>query len=267
MEAQPTTLLKDYSLEERSAYLAAMATLANADGQVTEDELEFLQLLGEAAELPENLRQEVEQIARQPNQISLQRCLDTLKPSQLRFSFLTDIISFAKADGQYTPEEEREIHKMADYLGVNQEQFSILNRFVDKADEARQQGQDPTSTQFMNQNGFDSMFQKAGISPNMVKGMLGILAPIVISQMLRRGGRRHRSGGGLLGGLLGGMMGGGMMGGGYGGGYGGSYGRGGGLGSLISILGGLSGRPRYGGMRSGGLGGLLGGILGGRRGW
>ncbi|WP_266365104.1 tellurite resistance TerB family protein [Tellurirhabdus rosea] len=259
MEAQSTTLLKDYSIEERSAYLAALATMANADGNVSDEEIEFLNLLAEAAELPENLQQEVVQVARNPSQISLQRCLDTLKPSQLRFSFITDIISFAKADGQYTPEEEQQIHKMADYLGVDQQQFSILDRFVDKADEARQQGQDPTSPQFLNQSGFGSMFQKAGISPNMVKGMLGVLAPIVISSMLSRGKRRHH-GGGMLGGLLGGLMGGGSM-------MGGGHRRGGGLGSLISILGGLSGRPRYGGMRSGGLGGLLGSILGGRRGW
>lgn len=262
MEQEQTTLLKDYSLEERGAYLGALATMATADGTASEEELEFLRLLGEAAELPDTMQEEVVQIARNPSQISLERCLDVLKGSQLRFSFITDIISFAKADGKYTPDEEQHIHKIADYLGVDQQQFSLLDRFVDKADEARQQGQDPTSASFLNQSGFESMFQKAGISPNMVKGMLGILAPILISRMLS-GGRRHRSGG--LGGLLGGLLGGGMMAGGMrGGGFGG---RGGGLGSLISILGGLSGRRNYGGMNSGGLGGLLGGILGGRRGW
>ncbi len=270
MEQDQTTLLKDYSMEERGAYLAALATMASADGHASDEELEFLRLMGDAAELPENVQQEVVQIARNPSQISLQKCLDLLKNSQLRFSFITDIISFAKADGQYTPDEERHIQDIANYLGINQKQFSLLDQFVNTANDAQQKGEDTSSPAFVNKSGFGDMFKNAGISPQMVQGMLGILAPIVISRMIS-GGHRRRHGmmggmGGMGGGLLGGLLGGGMMGGGmYRGGYGGS-----GLGSIISILGGLNGRRGYGGMRSGGLGGLLGGILGGgrhRSGW
>ena len=250
-EQEQTTLLKDYSMEERGAYLAALATMASADGHASDEELEFLRLMGEAAELPENVQQEVVQIARNPTQISLQKCLDLLKNSQLRFSFVTDIISFAKADGKYTPEEEKHIQDMADYLGINQKQFSLLDQFVNKANDAQQKGEDTTSQSFVNKSGFSDMFKNAGISPQMVQGMLGILAPIVISRMMSGGRRRH----GMMGGM-GGMLGGGM----YRGGQGGS-----GLGSIISILGGLNGRRGYGGMGSGGLGGLLGGILGGGR--
>ncbi|MGV3587187.1 MAG: TerB family tellurite resistance protein [Adhaeribacter sp.] len=269
MEQEQTTLLKDYSLEERGAYLAALATMASADGHASDEELEFLRLMGEAAELDENIQQEVVQIARNPSSISLQKCLDQLKNSQLRFSFVTDIISFAKADGKYTPEEEKHIQDMANYLGINQKQFSLLDNFVNTANEAQQKGEDTTSQSFVNKSGFSDMFKNAGISPQMVTGMLGILAPIVISRMMSGGRRRHGmmgGMGGLGGGLLGGLLGGGMMGGGmYRGGYGGS-----GLGSIISILGGLNGRRGYGSMGSGGLGGLLGGILGGgrnRSGW
>lgn len=222
--------------------------MASADGHASEEELEFLYMMGEAAELPENLQQEVEQVARNPSQISLQKCLDTLKGSPLRFSLLTDIISFAKADGKYTPDEQKHIEDMAAYLGVDQKQYSILEQYVNKADEAQKQGEDPTSQSFMNKNGFGDMFKKAGISPQMVQGMLGVLAPLVLAKMMG-GRRRSRYGGGLLGGLMGGGM----------------YRSGGGLGSIISILGGLNGRRGYGGMQSGGLGGLLGGILGGGR--
>lgn len=264
MEQEQTTLLKDYPIEEKGAYLGALATMASADGNTTQEELEFLSMMAEAAELPENLQQEITQIAQNPSQISLQRCLDTLKQSQLRFSFVTDIISFAKSDGKYTSDEQQRIQEISQYLGIDQKQFSILDQFVDKANDAKQHGEDPTSPTFLNKSGFGDMFKNVGISPQMVTGMLGILAPIVISRMMSGGHRRHGGmmggmGGGLLGGLLGGGM--GMGGGMYGGGYGG-----GGLGSVISILGGLGGRRGYGGMGSGGLGGLLGGILGGRRG-
>jgi tellurite resistance protein len=261
MEQEPTTLLKDYSQEEKGAYFGALATMASSDGQATEEELQFLQMMGEAAELPENLQQEVAQIAKNPSQISLQQCLDVLKKSQLKFSFVTDIISFAKSDGQYTSDEQQRIHEIADYLGVDQKQYSILEQFVEKADEAKQQGEDPTSQSFMSKSGFGDMFKNAGISPGMVTGMLGILAPIVLSGMMRRrgGGMMGGMGGGLLGGLLGGAMGGRGMGGMMGGGMR----SGGGLGSIISILGGLNGRRGYGGMGSGGLGSILGGVLGG----
>lgn len=253
--------------------MGALATIASADGHVSEDEIQFLQLTSEAAELPENLQQEVISIARNPSQISLQRCLDVLKGSPLRFSFITDIISFAKSDGQYTSDEQKRIAEVSNYLGIDQNQFSILDQFVDKANQAQEKGEDPTSQSFLNKSGFGDMFKKSGISPAMVTGMLGVLAPIVISGMMNR--RRGGYGGGMmgggmgggLGGLLGGLLGGGMAGG-MMGGRGGMYGGGrmGGLGSMASILGGLGGRGGYGsGMGGGGLGGLLGGILGGGR--
>ena len=260
MEQEETVLLKDYTNEEKGAYLGALATIASVDGKASEEELEFLRILSEAAEMPENVEHEVVQIAQNPSQINLQKCLDVLKKSQLRFPFITDIIAFAKADGQYTPEEQKHIQEIADYLQVDQKQYSILEQYVNKAEDAQQHGEDPTSNSFMNKNGFGDMFKNAGISPGMVKGMLGVVAPLVIAGMMRRGGRRRGmmggmgglAGGGLLGGLLGGMMGGGMR-------------RSGGMGSMASILGGLNGRRGYGSMGSGSLGSLLGGILGGKR--
>lgn len=257
MEQEQSTLLKDYSIEERGAYFAALATMASADGHASEEELEFLRLLGEAAELPANMQDEIVYVAKNPSQLNLEKCLDILKKSPLRFSFVTDIISFAKADGQYTPEEQKHIKMMADHLDIRQDQFSILDQFVNKANDAHQQGEDPTSQSFLKQNGLTDMFQNAGISPGMVQGMLGVIAPIAIASML--GGRRRRGMGGMGmmgGGLLGGLLGGGMMG-------GGMYRRGG-LGSMISILGGLNGRRGYSSMGSGGLGSMLGGLFGSR---
>ncbi|TXK45755.1 TerB family tellurite resistance protein [Pontibacter qinzhouensis] len=264
MEQGQTTLLKDYSQEEKAAYFGALATMASADGKTTEEELEFLQMMGEAAELPPNVQQEVVQIAQNPTIIDLRQCLDVLKKSQLRFSFITDLISFAKSDGLYSADEQKRIEQMAAYLEINQKQFSVLDQFVNKADEAKARGEDPTSSSFLNKSGFGDMFKNAGISPGMVQGMLGILAPMVIAGMMSGGRRRGgMMGGGLLGSLLGGgMMGGGMMGGGRG--AGGMVGAGG-LGSILSVLGGLNGRRGYGNMGGGGLGGLLGGILGGGR--
>ncbi|AHM63275.1 hypothetical protein D770_25150 [Flammeovirgaceae bacterium 311] len=262
MEQAQTTLLKDYSNDEKAAYFGALATMATADGNASAEELQFLQLMAEAAELPENIHQEIAHIAKNPSVINLQKCLDVIKRSPLRFSFITDIISFAKADGQYTPDEQRKIEDIAKYLDIRQDQYSILDKFVNKANDAQQRGEDPTSESFLNKNGFTDMFKNAGISPQMVQGILGVVAPIAIASMLS-GGRRRRGmmggmGMGLGGGLLGSLLGGGMMG-------GGMYRRGG-LGSMISILGGLNGRRGYSSMGRGGLGSILGGLFGNRRG-
>lgn len=268
MEQENSTLLKDYSNEEKAAYFGALSSMATIDGKATAEELEFLQLMAEAAELPPNVQQEVAQIAQNPNIINLQRCLDVIKKSQLRFSFVADIISFAKADGQYSADEQKHIKTIANYLGIEEEQYSILDQFVNKANDAQQHGEDPTSQSFLNKNGFGDMFRKAGISPQMVQGMLGVIAPMVIAGMMRGGRRRGGLGGGMLGGgLLGSLLGGGLMGGGAGGMMGGRGipGNSGGLGSIISVLGGLNGRRGYSSMGGGGLGGLLGGLFGKRR--
>jgi uncharacterized tellurite resistance protein B-like protein len=263
MDTQETQLLKDYSDAEKGAYLAAIATVATADRAVSQEEVEFLNLLSEAAELAPNTRQEVIQVAQNPSAINLQKCLDVLKKSDLRFSFVTDVMSFAKSDGQLDAEEEKKIEQMAQYLGINQQQFGALQQFVHKAEEAGQKGEDPADPAFLNKTGLANSFGQSGIPMNgMMKGLLGIVAPLVISRMLsgRRGGMGGGMGGGLLGGLLGGAMGGGMMGGMGGMMGGGGMGRGGGLGSLMGVLGGLGGQRGY---NRGGLGGLLGGLLGG----
>ncbi len=265
MDQEQTNLLKDYSAEEKGAYFGALATMASADGHTSEEELEFLRMMSQAAELSEKVQQEVVQIAQNPSVIDLRKCLDVLKGSQLRFSFVTDIISFAKSDGQYSNEEQQKIGEIATYLGIDQKQYSILDEFVNKADEAKQRGEDPTSTSFLNQSGFSDMFKKAGISPAMVTGLLGMLAPIVISKMIRGGRQNYGGGGSMMGGMggLGGLLG-GVLG---GGGARGGMSQGGGLGSIISVLGGLGGKRGYGGgMGAGGLGSLLGGLFGGKRG-
>lgn len=251
MEPQQNSLLKNYSLPERGAYLGALATMALADGNVSAQELEFLDLVSQAAELPPTMQQEVRQIANDPSQVSMQKCLDVLKGSQLRFSFITDVISLAKADGQYAAQEQQRMEEMAAYLQVSQEQFSILNQFVNKAGEAQQQGEDPTSSAFLTKSGFGDLFKNVNISPQMVQGVLGVVTPLVLGKMLGSGYKRGQQKG--LGGLLGRLAGGTV-----------SQGSGG-LGSFIAMLGGVSGRQKHGGLSSGGLGGLLKNIIGGSR--
>lgn len=278
METHETQLLKDYTVNEKSAYLAAIASVASADRVASAEEVEFLTLLAQAADLPPNSQQEVIAVAQDPSNVSIQKCLDVLKNSDLRFSFITDVMSFAKSDGKLDAAEQGKIQEMAQYLNINQQQFGALQEFVHKADEAGQQGHNPTDPAFLQNSGLANMLGQSGVpTGGLMKGLLGVLAPIVISRMMsgRGSGMGMGSagaggmGGGLLGGLLGGVMGGGNAGlggmmGGMGGLGGGGAQRGGGLGSLMGVLGGLGRQQGY---NSGGLGSILGSVLGGGRGF
>ena len=293
-----TQLLQNYSEAEKTAYLSAIAALATADRQASAPEEEFLQRLTQQAGLSQAAAQQVVQAAQDSNNQTIQQNLDALKGSDLRFSLITDLISFARADGAYSNDEEAMVSKMASYLGVNAEQKATLETVVDQAANVPHDAQDPGKQGFL--SGLGDKLSSVGIPKGaLLTGLLGVVAPMVISRVMSGGnnsagyGQSQPSGtmGGMLGGLLGGGQGGGS---GMGGLLGGLLGGGllssvlgggnnnaasaypqqgsmgsGGLGSIMSVLGGLGGQPNSqprsaggGGILGSGMGSLLGGLFG-----
>ena len=291
-----TQLLQNYSEAEKTAYLSAIASLATADRQASGAENQFLQALAQQAGLSGGATQQVLAAGQDANNQSIQQNLDVLKNSELRFSLVTDLISFARADGAYTNDEETMIAKMAQYLGINPEQKQALETVVDQAASVPHDPQDPSKAGFFGSIG--DKLSSVGIPKGaLMAGLLGVVAPMVISRAMSGGQNQsndNMGGGGSgtlggllggaansgLGGMLGGLLGGGMLGGLLSGSstatmpqQGSAIGSGG-LGSMMSILGGLGGRPNsqpasaggsgLGGLLNGGMGGLLGGLFGGR---
>jgi uncharacterized tellurite resistance protein B-like protein len=290
-----TQLLQNYSEPEKTAYLSAIAALATADRQATAPEAEFLQRLAQQAGLSDGAIRQVLSAADSANNQTVQQSLDQLKNSDLRYSLITDLISFARADGTYSPGEEEMVGKMAAYLGVNPEQKQALESVVDQAAHVPHDAQDPSKQGFL--SGIGDKLSSVGIPKGaLMAGLLGVVAPMVISKVMgggNNGGQPQEhsgslggllggamgslGGGSSLGGLLGGLLGGGLLSGVLGGGnqaatsqypQQGSMGSGG-LGSIMSVLGGLGGRPNSqpasaggGGLGGSGLGGLLGGLFG-----
>lgn len=231
---------------EKGAYLGAIASLATADRQASEEELTYIQQLAEAANLSAEQQQVVRSAATEMSGEELTRCLDILKNSQLKYSLVTDLMAFAKSDSDYSEAEEQSIQKISNYLGLTQQQVSLLDQVAEQSAPA---AAEPAQQQQALFGGLQEKLQSAGINTGgLLKSVLSIAAPMLLGSMLSRGLGR-RSGTGSTGSGLGGMLGGGL---------GGMLG-GGGLGSLIGMLSG--GR----GMRS--TGGLLGKILGGRSGF
>src|SRR5688572_13953225 len=220
---QEEKLLKDYSDEEKGAYLGAIASIATADHTASEEELEYITQLAESAEISEEQKQAVIRAATELSGDELTRCLEILKTSDLRFSLITDLMNFAQSDKDYSEAEKQNVEKIASYLKINHEQFSLLDQFVNKTSQVDVTPEEVSKPGFLSSLGFEDKFKKAGIDWKTVgKGLLGIAGPMILARMIsgRRGGRNALAGG-AIGSLLGGL------------------GRsGGGLGSLI---GGLSG--------------------------
>lgn len=289
-----TQLLQNYSEAEKTAYLSVIASLATADRQASAPEAEFLQHLAQQAGLSAGSAQQVLAAAQDSSNQTIQQNLDQLKGSDLRFSLVTDLISFARADGAYSNNEEAMISKMAEYLGVNPDQKATLENVVDQAATVPHDAQDPNKQGFL--SGIGDKLSNVGIPKSaLMTGLLGVVAPMVISRVMSGGqnqGQPSGTMGGMLGGLLGGQGGGsgmggllgGLMGGGLlssvlGGGGGSNYDTSSypqqgtmgnsGLGSMMSVLGGLGGQPNSqpasaggGGLFGGGMGSLLGGLFG-----
>ena len=119
-------LLQNYSEAEKTAYLSAIASLATADREASQAEGQFLQAMAQQAGLSASSTQQVMQAAQSADNQTIKQNLDMLKSSDLRFSLVTDLISFARADGSYANDEEAMVTKMASYLNINPAQQHTL---------------------------------------------------------------------------------------------------------------------------------------------
>ncbi len=253
-------LLKDFSDREKGAYLGAIASIATADHSATEEEIEHMEMLADSAGLSQSQKESVVRAATELSGEELANCLEVLKTSDLRFSLVTDLIAFGQADQNYSAEEKQHVEKIAAHLNINKEQFSLLDQFVDKTQDAQPAEQEEVSSPgFLKSLGLEEKFKNAGIDWRTIgKGLLGIAGPLVLAKMMsgrRGGGNRMASTGG--GGGLGSMLGGGLLAGGLGSLLGGGRNSsGGGIGSLISGLSGGRGFGNAGGLLSRFLGGL-----------
>jgi uncharacterized tellurite resistance protein B-like protein len=234
---QTEKLLRDYSDVEKGSYLGAIASIATADRTASEEELEYIRTLSDSAELSPEQQEAVERAATELSGEELKHCLDNLKGSDLRFSLVTDLIAFAESDQNYSPEEKENIEKVAQYLNINKQQFSLLDQFVKKTAEVKAEPEQMQQQGFLGSLGLEDKFKGAGINfGSLTKGLLGIAGPMILGSLVSRGLGGRRGGGGGLGGMLGGGLG-GMLG-------------GGGLGSLTSMLNGGRGLGSTGGLFS-----------------
>src|SRR5687767_1071420 len=220
-------LLKDYSDMEKGAYLGAISSIATADHSASDEEIQYIMALADSADLSEEQKQAVRRAATELTGQELKKCLDILKSSDLKYSLVTDLISFAESDKKYSDDEKANVERISQYLGINQQQFNLLDQFVKKTAEVQPEPEEVTKPSFLSKLGLDQKLQKSGINiSSLTKGLLGIAGPMILANLMR--GRQNRAMGSSFSPF--------------------SMGGGGGLGSIISMLSGGRGFSRTGNM-------------------
>jgi uncharacterized tellurite resistance protein B-like protein len=185
-------ILDDYSDQEKGAYLGAIASIATADRSATEEEIEYIRSLAQAADLSAAQEQAVVKAATELSAEELKNCLTILKDSNLRFSLIADVITFAKVDNNYTKDEKANIEKMANYLKVDQNQFSLLDQFVNKTVETKTDPGEVRKPGFFESLGLKDGFEKSGMNVNALsKGLISMIGPVFLAKLISGGlGRR-----------------------------------------------------------------------------
>ena len=243
MEVKTENILTAYSANEKAAYLGALAALATADRQANEEELGHLREIARSSGVSPEEERVIIEAAKDTTGNNLKQCLDTLKGSDLKYSLITDFIALAKADESYTEDERGNIEKVARYLNVNQNQFSVLDQFVNKAAEEEHTPEEFANPNFVKSTGMQEKFANAGLDVGaMGKSLFGFLGPLLLGSIAGKALGGKRGSGGLGGGLLGNMLGRATTG---GSGFPGGMGS---LGSLISGLNKSRGNQSIGGM-------------------
>lgn len=225
------SILQGHSDQEKAAYLAAIASIATADKQASPEELNYIMKLCDAADLPDAQKQWVLNAANEIPGEELKQSLEILKNSELKYSLITDLMAFAKSDSNYSEEESQYVNRVAQQLGIDEKQFSLLNQFADDVNGSEVPASGVEDPGFL--SSIKDKMQKAGINTGtLFKGLIAIAGPILLAKMFsKRGG--GASAGGALGGLGGVLTGLGLA---------------GGIGSLIGMIGGGKGMSGAGGL-------------------
>ncbi|HJW16104.1 MAG TPA: TerB family tellurite resistance protein, partial [Flavisolibacter sp.] len=100
------SILEGHTDIEKTAYLGAIASIATADRQATEDELAYISGLCNAAGLNPDQSATVQNAATDISGNALTNNLEVLKNSNLKYSLVADLMTFAKSDTNYSEEED-----------------------------------------------------------------------------------------------------------------------------------------------------------------
>jgi uncharacterized tellurite resistance protein B-like protein len=116
---------------ERADYLTVIASMAFADDEADERELERVRDLCNVLELSEESASRVVAVASGKAPPNIDETLTRLRQSELKFALMVDAIDIAYADDEIVPAEAEELHHLAEILHIDAGQLEMLQRYVE----------------------------------------------------------------------------------------------------------------------------------------
>jgi uncharacterized tellurite resistance protein B-like protein len=172
-----------YTPAEKGAYLSALISIATSGREGTEAEISYIRDMCRQMQISSQAAALIEQEANTASNGNLPNYLAALKTSELKYPLIADLISYARSDNQYTPEEEQSVERIAAYLNIDHNQFVAVNHLVDKVYGSASGYSDRLQTDYTRTSGLEAEFTQTGISTNTLKHMVKAMAPLTQGEL------------------------------------------------------------------------------------
>ncbi len=132
--------LKPYSEQEKIDYLSILAYIANADGEVSDDEIKMLRTLAREVGISNKGRGVVLLAAEDPESVDVDGIAERLRDSELRFTLVVDMFRIAYSDAELVRGELADIERIAEKLGITNEQYEAIRAYADLTNRMSEDG-------------------------------------------------------------------------------------------------------------------------------
>ncbi len=134
MQKHPLT---EYPENERIDYLCLVASIASADGNVSDEEITQLRKFCTAVEIDEFGIGTIINAVEDQTVIDIPAIVRRLTHTELKFTLVTDMFFMAQADGIISSGEQHEIYTIAEELKITQDQLAAIDSYVKAVISAR----------------------------------------------------------------------------------------------------------------------------------
>lgn len=119
---------------DRVPFVKALAHIAVADDSVTVNEKKMVRKFAEAWKLGDAAESEVREILQSGSSLSLAELVAEFSESGTRFLLMQELMRLSHADGTYGDAERKEIAKIAQRMGLSEDQFRELEKWVGRGE-------------------------------------------------------------------------------------------------------------------------------------
>lgn len=117
---------------DRVPFLKALAHIATVDDSVDLDEKRMVEQYADAWNLTDSAKSQLKQILDSKSSLSLSQLASEFSESGTRFLLMQELMRLGYADGTYGDAERKEIAGIAKRMGMSQDQFREVEKWVDR---------------------------------------------------------------------------------------------------------------------------------------